>query len=183
VIRTLAAGTRASVAQSFVRDNLSPDDAGVVPFFLPLKASWRDRRRRSFSRIDVVLGAHTNKDGATIFWQACKMGLEGIVSKRLGSRTTRLPPSSRWRRGGCERRPQRHAHTQGRRVALRPESEIETIPNHPVCSRGMACHTMGSCAGGPSRSISRSRYSRHRKGHDDAEATGRNAGGARRDDE
>jgi bifunctional non-homologous end joining protein LigD len=29
-----------------------------------------------------VLSEHTDEDGATIFQQACKMGLEGIVSKR-----------------------------------------------------------------------------------------------------
>jgi ATP-dependent DNA ligase len=29
--------------------------------------------------------AHTADDGATIFQQACKLGLEGIVSKRLSA--------------------------------------------------------------------------------------------------
>jgi ATP-dependent DNA ligase len=33
-------------------------------------------------RIGIVLSEHTDEDGATIFQQACKMGLEGIVSKR-----------------------------------------------------------------------------------------------------
>jgi ATP-dependent DNA ligase len=32
-----------------------------------------------------VLSAHTTDDGATIFQQACKLGLEGIVSKRLSA--------------------------------------------------------------------------------------------------
>jgi ATP-dependent DNA ligase len=32
-----------------------------------------------------VLSAHTAEDGATIFQQACRMGLEGIVSKRLST--------------------------------------------------------------------------------------------------
>jgi bifunctional non-homologous end joining protein LigD len=36
-------------------------------------------------RIGIVLSAHTADDGATIFRQACKLGLEGIVSKRLSA--------------------------------------------------------------------------------------------------
>jgi bifunctional non-homologous end joining protein LigD len=31
------------------------------------------------------VSAHTTDDGATIFHQACKLGLEGIVSKRLSA--------------------------------------------------------------------------------------------------
>src|SRR5271168_824034 len=34
-------------------------------------------------RLGIVLSDHTDDDGATIFRQACRMGLEGIVSKRL----------------------------------------------------------------------------------------------------
>jgi hypothetical protein len=34
-------------------------------------------------RIGIVLSEHTNEDGATIFLEACKLGLEGVVSKRL----------------------------------------------------------------------------------------------------
>jgi bifunctional non-homologous end joining protein LigD len=34
-------------------------------------------------RIGIVVSEHTAEDGATVFQQACKMGLEGIVSKRL----------------------------------------------------------------------------------------------------
>jgi bifunctional non-homologous end joining protein LigD len=36
-------------------------------------------------RLGIVLSAHTADDGATIFQQACRMGLEGIVSKRLSA--------------------------------------------------------------------------------------------------
>jgi bifunctional non-homologous end joining protein LigD len=36
-------------------------------------------------RIGIVLSEHTDEDGATIFQQACRMGLEGIVSKRLSA--------------------------------------------------------------------------------------------------
>src|SRR4051812_6466551 len=39
------------------------------------------------SRHGVRLNEHLeHPDGATVFAHACKMGLEGIVSKRLGSR-------------------------------------------------------------------------------------------------
>jgi ATP dependent DNA ligase domain len=46
-------------------------------------------------RLGIVLSAHTAEDGATIFRQACKMGLEGIVSKRL-SAPYRSGPSKDW---------------------------------------------------------------------------------------
>jgi bifunctional non-homologous end joining protein LigD len=35
--------------------------------------------------VGIVLSDHTDEDGATIFRQACRMGLEGIVSKRLSA--------------------------------------------------------------------------------------------------
>ena len=39
------------------------------------------------SRAGVRLNEHLEHDcGQTVFQHACKMGLEGIVSKRLGSR-------------------------------------------------------------------------------------------------
>jgi ATP-dependent DNA ligase len=43
---------------------------------------WRLLARR---RVGIVLSEHTDDDGATIFRQACRMGLEGIVSKRLSA--------------------------------------------------------------------------------------------------
>jgi len=33
--------------------------------------------------IAIVLNEHTDEEGATVFRHACKMGLEGIVSKRV----------------------------------------------------------------------------------------------------
>jgi bifunctional non-homologous end joining protein LigD len=36
-------------------------------------------------RVGIALSAHTADDGTAIFQQACKMGLEGIVSKRLSA--------------------------------------------------------------------------------------------------
>jgi bifunctional non-homologous end joining protein LigD len=46
-------------------------------------------------RVGIVLSTHTAEDGATIFAQACKVGLEGIVSKRL-SAPYRSGPSRDW---------------------------------------------------------------------------------------
>jgi bifunctional non-homologous end joining protein LigD len=46
-------------------------------------------------RLGIVLSDHTDEDGTTIFRQACKMGLEGIVSKRLGA-PYRSGPSRDW---------------------------------------------------------------------------------------
>jgi bifunctional non-homologous end joining protein LigD len=46
-------------------------------------------------RLGIVLSDHTDDDGATIFQQACKLGLEGIVSKRLTA-PYRSGPSRDW---------------------------------------------------------------------------------------
>ena len=46
-------------------------------------------------RLGIVLSDHTDEDGATIFRQACVMGLEGIVSKRLTG-PYRSGPSRDW---------------------------------------------------------------------------------------
>jgi bifunctional non-homologous end joining protein LigD len=46
-------------------------------------------------RLGIVLSDHTDDAGATIFRQACVMGLEGIVSKRL-SAPYRSGPSRDW---------------------------------------------------------------------------------------
>jgi ATP-dependent DNA ligase len=46
-------------------------------------------------RVGIVLSHHTDEDGATIFRQACVLGLEGIISKRL-SAPYRSGPSQDW---------------------------------------------------------------------------------------
>jgi bifunctional non-homologous end joining protein LigD len=46
-------------------------------------------------RIGIVLSEHTDDDGALVFAQACRMGREGIVSKRL-SAPYRSGPSRDW---------------------------------------------------------------------------------------
>jgi bifunctional non-homologous end joining protein LigD len=37
------------------------------------------------SHLSIVLNEHFEEDGAIIYREACKLGCEGIVSKRLGS--------------------------------------------------------------------------------------------------
>jgi ATP-dependent DNA ligase len=52
--------------------------------FRPLPLSERKARlARLLARkhTGVVLNEHTDKDGAVVFRHACKMGLEGIISK------------------------------------------------------------------------------------------------------
>jgi ATP-dependent DNA ligase len=53
------------------------------------------QRPRIRRQVGIVLSEHTADDGATIFLHACKMGLEGIVSKRL-SAPYRSGPSRDW---------------------------------------------------------------------------------------
>jgi hypothetical protein len=60
--------------------------AGHAPLLLITVSSWT---------LGIVLSEHTDEDGATIFLHACKMGLEGIVSKRL-SAPYRSDPSRDW---------------------------------------------------------------------------------------
>jgi bifunctional non-homologous end joining protein LigD len=56
-----------------------------------LRARPLDDRKKRLARLlarrraGIVLSHHTADDGATIFRQACSMGLEGIVSKRLSA--------------------------------------------------------------------------------------------------
>jgi bifunctional non-homologous end joining protein LigD len=37
------------------------------------------------SQLSIVLNEHFEEDGAIVYREACKLGCEGIVSKRLGS--------------------------------------------------------------------------------------------------
>jgi len=37
------------------------------------------------SNLSIVLNEHFEEDGAIVFREACRLGCEGIVSKRLGS--------------------------------------------------------------------------------------------------
>jgi bifunctional non-homologous end joining protein LigD len=90
-----------------------------------------DRKKRlarllARRRVGIVLSEHTTDEGATVFRQACRMGLEGIVSKRL-SAPYRSGPSRDWiseELGQSGDDP-----GEGRRVvSLRPEARKELQP-------------------------------------------------------
>jgi bifunctional non-homologous end joining protein LigD len=61
---------------------LDGEDLRALPLGDRKKRLARLVARRS---VGIVLSTHTADDGATIFRQACSMGLEGIVSKRLSA--------------------------------------------------------------------------------------------------
>jgi bifunctional non-homologous end joining protein LigD len=63
---------------------------------LPLeKRKARLARLLARTNVGIALNEHTEADGATVFRQACAMGLEGIVSKRLTA-AYRSGPSRDW---------------------------------------------------------------------------------------
>ena len=64
----------------------------------PARAGRKDSRREPIekrkallakllrdSHLNIVFNEHLEEDGAIVFREACKLGCEGIVSKRLGS--------------------------------------------------------------------------------------------------
>jgi bifunctional non-homologous end joining protein LigD len=80
-----------------IRGNGTSANAVHCAFDL-LELDGRDLRRRPIeerkglltqllrgSNPSIVLNEHYEEDGATVFRAACKLGCEGIVSKRLGS--------------------------------------------------------------------------------------------------
>jgi ATP-dependent DNA ligase len=78
--------------------HISPSDRRTLPL---RPQPWTGRPRERLARllgkrrIGIVISQHTDEDGGLIFQQACKMGLEGIVSKRL-SAPYRSGPSRDW---------------------------------------------------------------------------------------
>jgi bifunctional non-homologous end joining protein LigD len=75
---------RGTVSEAMLYDLLELDGEDLRG--LPLV----DRKKRlarllGGRRLGIVLSDHTDDDGATIFRRACKLGLEGIVSKRLSA--------------------------------------------------------------------------------------------------
>jgi bifunctional non-homologous end joining protein LigD len=83
---------REAMLYAFDLLELDGDDLRALPLGDRKKRLARLLGKR---RIGIVLSAHTTDDGATIFRQACKLGLEGIVSKRL-SAPYRSGPSPDW---------------------------------------------------------------------------------------
>jgi hypothetical protein len=51
----------------------------------PRRWPARDRRHKCHAKAGLLLNEHIDQPGDVVFRHACKMGLEGIVSKRLGS--------------------------------------------------------------------------------------------------
>jgi bifunctional non-homologous end joining protein LigD len=91
-----------------IRGNGSKTSAVLCAFDL-LELDGRDLRRRTIeerkgllakllhdrdSDLSIILNEHYEEDGEIVFREACKLGCEGIVSKRLGSiyRSCRSPP-------------------------------------------------------------------------------------------
>jgi bifunctional non-homologous end joining protein LigD len=63
---------------------------------LPLGARKAKLARLSARKpVGIVFNEHTDEDGATVFRHACKLGVEGIVSKRLTA-PYRSGPSRDW---------------------------------------------------------------------------------------
>jgi bifunctional non-homologous end joining protein LigD len=71
---------------------LDGEDLRSMPLGDRKKRLTRLAGRRRFG---IVLSDHTAEDGALLFTHACRMGLEGIVSKRL-SAPYRSGPSRDW---------------------------------------------------------------------------------------
>jgi bifunctional non-homologous end joining protein LigD len=80
-----------------IRGHGSKTSAVLCAFDL-LELDGKDWRRRPIeerkgllakllhdSDLSIVLNKHFEEDGATVFREACRLGCEGIVSKRLGS--------------------------------------------------------------------------------------------------
>jgi bifunctional non-homologous end joining protein LigD len=67
---------------AFYLMELDGEDLRAMPL---LDRKKRLARLLGGRRLGIVLSDHTNDDGATIFRQACRMGLEGIVSKKLSA--------------------------------------------------------------------------------------------------
>ena len=74
---------RAAVLCAFDLVELDGEDLRGAPLEHRKAWPWPNYSRQK--RDGLVLNAHYDGDGATIYQHACKLGCEGIVSKRLGS--------------------------------------------------------------------------------------------------
>jgi hypothetical protein len=71
-----------AVLQAFDLLELNGEELRPLPF---AKRKAKLARLLAPSHVGIVLSGHTDEDGAMVFRQACAMGLEGIVSKRLAA--------------------------------------------------------------------------------------------------
>jgi hypothetical protein len=83
-------------------------DLTHLPSARPGWRSWWAAANRG-----IVYNEHTDEEGATVFRHACKLGLEGIVSKRLTS-PYRSGPSRDWIKVKNPDSPAMVRHREGR---------------------------------------------------------------------
>ncbi len=101
---------RDAILQAF--DLLELDGEDLRP--LPLgKRKARLARLLARVRAGIALNEHTDENGAVVFLHACKMGLEGIVSKRLTA-PYRSGPSRDWIKVKNPDSPAMVRHREGR---------------------------------------------------------------------
>ena len=99
-------------AMLYAFDLLERDGEDLRPH--PL-AERKARLAKLVGRSDrgIVYNEHTDEDGATVFRHACKLGLEGIVSKRLTA-SYRSGPSRDWIKVKNPDSPAMVRHREGR---------------------------------------------------------------------
>jgi bifunctional non-homologous end joining protein LigD len=103
---------KASNAILYAFDLLELDGEDLRP--LPLSARTAKLARLLAHRpAGIIFSEHTDEDGATVFRHACKLGLEGIVSKRL-SAPYRSGPSRNWIKVKNPDSPAMIRHREGR---------------------------------------------------------------------
>jgi bifunctional non-homologous end joining protein LigD len=69
-----------AILQAFDLLELDGEDLRPLPL---IEREKRLARLLARTRAGIVINEHTDEEGAVVFLDACKMGLEGIVSKRL----------------------------------------------------------------------------------------------------
>jgi bifunctional non-homologous end joining protein LigD len=101
---------REAILQAF--DLLELDGEDLRP--LPL-SKRKNRLARLLVRVraGIAINEHTDEDGAVVFLHACRMGLEGIVSKRLTA-PYRSGPSRDWIKVKNPDSPAMVRHREGR---------------------------------------------------------------------
>jgi bifunctional non-homologous end joining protein LigD len=104
---------KATEAILYAFDLLALDGEDQRP--LPLSAR-KAKLARLLARkpVGIVFNEHNDEDGATVFRHACKLGFEGIVSKRLTA-PYRSGPSRDWIKVKNPDSPAMVRHREGRR--------------------------------------------------------------------
>jgi bifunctional non-homologous end joining protein LigD len=82
---------RKAILQAFDLLELDGDDLRPLPL-----GKRKDCLARLLARVQpgIAINEHTDENGAVVFLHACKMGLEGIVSKRLSAPYRSGPPGT-----------------------------------------------------------------------------------------